>query len=263
MEGRARNQRDHGRRGPAPQEVPRRAERGRTHPGRGLDPLEAARRRHVGEFLRGTRGPLHHGRVLRGPSTGRGSAGRIAHAHRAGVHPRPWRDRTHSRVHPAVVGAVRHLVVGRAAGPPARADLLPDLVPVQCVRLGLLGAADHRPPHDRGIVPAGAAARRLARRDQERSPQATATSALVVEGPVRTDRRTAARIRTPSPPAAAPGGAPARNRMDHPPTGSRRVVGRHPAAVGLLDDRPEPHGLLGRSPRHASGLRRTGRVHDP
>ena len=71
LEGRARDERDDGRRGPADARVPRhphaRGDRARGE----LDPLAAARRRQLGQLLRRARRPLDHDRGLRGAAARR------------------------------------------------------------------------------------------------------------------------------------------------------------------------------------------------
>ena len=45
-------------------------------------------------------------------------------------------------------------------------------------------------------------------------------------------------------------------RVDHRPAGAGRLLGRHPAALGVLADGAEPAGLRARPPRHGQGHRR-------
>ena len=52
-------------------------------------------------------------------------------------------------------------------------------------------------------------------------------------------------VRCAAPPCPAPGRA-----VDRPAPGGRRVLGRHPASMGLLAHGPEPAGLRARPPRH-------------
>ena len=61
-----------------------------------------------------------------------------------------------------------------------------------------------------------------------------------------------ARLRAPADAAAATARAGARRALDRAPPGGRRLVGRHPAAVGLLADRAAPVRLSARSPGHAA-----------
>ena len=79
-------------------------------------------------------------------------------ARAAAVDPRPGRDPGHPGVHPDLARPVRPVVLGRPAGDAAGADLPARVVPVQHLRLGLLGAADHRAAHRRGVAPASHAA---------------------------------------------------------------------------------------------------------
>ena len=170
MAGRARDQRDHGRRGPAAARVPRPARRRRGRGGGPLDPVPAAGRRHLGQLLRRARRPVHHGGGLPGPAAGRRRAGRAAHEAGPGLDHRAGRRRGDPRVHPDLAGPVRPVVVGRPAGHPARADLPAVLVPAQHLRLGLLGAADDRGAGRGPVVPPRAAHRDLHRRAQDRRP---------------------------------------------------------------------------------------------
>ena len=50
-------------------------------------------------------------------------------------------------------------------------------------------------------------------------------------------------------------------RVDHRPAGEGRLLGRHPAALGVLADGAEPAGLRARPPRHGQGHRRPRPVH--
>ena len=50
-------------------------------------------------------------------------------------------------------------------------------------------------------------------------------------------------------------------RVDHRPAGEGRLLGRHPAALGVLADGAEPAGLRARPPRHGQGHRRARPVH--
>ena len=59
---------------------------------------------------------------------------------------------------------------------------------------------------------------------------------------------------------AAGGAAPLR-RVDHRPAGEGRLLGRHPAALGVLADGAEPARLRARPPRHGQGHRRARPVH--
>ena len=83
VEGRARHQRDDGRRGPVAAPVPRHARSRRwPRPQRGVDPLEAARRRHVGDVPRRARRPVDDRRGVRRAAPRRRRRRRPAHAPR-------------------------------------------------------------------------------------------------------------------------------------------------------------------------------------
>ena len=170
MAGRARDQRDHGGRGPAAAPVPRCPRRRSHRRHRALDPVQAAPGRHLGQLLRRPRRPVHHRRGLRGAAAGRRPGGRAAHGRRPVLDPGPRRRGSHPGVHPALAGPVRPVVVGRPARHPARADLPAVLVPAQHLRLGLLGPADHRRAGRRPVVPAVPAAAVHHRRAEDRRP---------------------------------------------------------------------------------------------
>ena len=94
VEGRARDQRHHGRRGPAAAPLPR-------HPRRRAWPSAAGRwirsqqqrRRHLGHLLRRPGGSVDHRRGLRGPAPGRRRRRRRPHGRGGGVGPDPRRHR--------------------------------------------------------------------------------------------------------------------------------------------------------------------------
>ncbi len=84
-----------------------------------VDPLPAARGRHLGELLRRSRRSVHHDRILgRAAACGR-SRRRAAPGEGRRVDPGAGRRRVLPRLHPYLAGAVRALVVGRAAQPSA------------------------------------------------------------------------------------------------------------------------------------------------
>ena len=66
-------------------------------------------------------------------------------------------------------------------------------------------------------------------------------------------------------PAAAlrAGGHAQGRRVDHRQAGARRLLGRHPAAVGVLAAGAAPAGLRARPSRHRARARRPRPVHDP
>lgn len=156
VEGRPRDERHDGRRGPAPASVP-------GHPGRGdhprrraVHPRRAARGRHLGHLLRRPRRTVHDHRGLRRPPPGRRLTRGAPHGAGRGVDQVPRRHRLRPGLHPDLAGPVRLVEVGRPARTPAGADLLPHLGPAQHLRLRLLGPADHRAAHHRLREAAGA-----------------------------------------------------------------------------------------------------------
>ena len=199
--------------------------------------VEAARRRHAGRPS------------TAGPATSRPRSRRTSRSASPATRPTPRtcaappsssataggieRD---ARVHAHVALAALALVVGRRAGDPARADPAAAARAALDLLVRLLGAADDRRAVDR--------ARRCGRRRRCRSaidelrtgaaPRAPTDPwgrafELLDRGLHRYERRPVAR-------AAAPRAARGRALGRRPP-GARRLVGRHPAAVGLVDDR--------------------------
>ena len=262
MEGRTADERDDGRRGRAAARVPRHP-RTRGHgAGRRVDPLAAARRRLVEQLLRRAGRSLDDYRgIRRAPSRRRQPRSR-AHARRRGVCSRAGRARTRARLHPHLAGDVRRVAVAAGAGATARADAAAVLGAALDLRLRLLGAPDRRGAVDR----AGAAADADAPFRTRRAARLSAVDAR--EGPH--GDRAGARARRPCARgvpagrgAAAPrSGAFARGALDRAPAGGRRLVGRHPAAVGLLADRPAPARIPDRPPADEGRPRRPGALHD-
>ena len=144
-------------------------------------------------------------------------------------------------VHPDLVGAVRAVVVGRAAGPAAGGDAAAAVVPAEHLRLRLLGppddraADDRRPPTGRcrplpftlDELRTGGARPPRRRRGRRAGASSCSTACCTATSAAHCGRLRAA------------GDAPGR-RVDPRPPGGRRLVGRHPAAVGLLAARAAP-----------------------
>ncbi len=72
----------------------------------------------------------------------------------------------------------------------------------------------------------------------------------------------AARARAAAGAGGAPRGPAPLRRLDHRPAGAGRLLGRHPAALGLLADRAAPARLRARSPGDPARAGRPGPVHD-
>ena len=176
-----------------------------------------------------------------------------------------------SRVlHAHLDGAVRALVVARPPGDAARGHAPAAVVTRQHLRLRVLGAPDGRRAHRRRCVPSGARPRGRHRRAADwidAAPAAVAPMVGVVgirrfsAGLFSSPRPGPARIRTASVPAAAARRARGGGALDRRPPGGRRVVGRHPAAVGLLPDRAAPPRLPDRPSRDGGRPRRPRHVH--
>ena len=234
---------------------------GRPRAGRPLDPLAAARRRHLGQLLRRPGRPVHDDRGLRRAAAGRRRRRRRRTCKLAPrVHPGRRRHRGEPGVHPDLAGAVRRVVLGRPARDAARADPAAEVVPAQRLRLGLLGPPDRRADHGRRDPAPGPSAAVHADRAAHGRRRRRRARAI---GSARAFNALDTRAQGLPPGAAAhPGrrGGDARGRrVDHRPAGGRRLLGRHPAALGVLDPRAAPARLRprppGRSPRRSTASR--------
>ena len=158
----------------------------------------------------------------------------------------------------------------RPPGDAARGHAPAAVVTRQHLRLRVLGPPDGRRAHRRRCVPSGARPRVRHRRAAEwidAAPAAVAPwSVWSASGGFRSggfhllDRVLHAYERRPFPPlrrAALRGGG----ALDRRPPGGRRLVGRHPAAVGLLADRAAPPRLPDRPSRDGGRPRRPRHVH--
>ncbi len=144
-------------------------------------------------------------------------------------------------VHEVLPGAPRPVAVAADGSHPARARALPAQRPVLDLQLRLLGAADVRGSLARAV----AAARSTHRRRPANA---------------RRDPREDARVDPARP--AAPSGAEASRGMDPGAAGGGRIVGRHPAALGVGDHRPRRAGSRRRARRHhAPGGRWLAGIH--
>ena len=167
--------------------------------------------------------------------------------------------RARARVHAPVAGAVRAVVVGaRSRRCRRRSMLLPVVGAAERLRLRLLGAPDDRGAVDRQSAPAGARAavrpRRAARSAADDAGARGARSSRRARGCWRCSTAccaptSAGRSRPLRRLALAP-----RRALDRAPPGGRRLVGRDPAAVGLLADRAAPRGYPLEHPVMRRGL---------
>ena len=89
----------------------------------------------------------------------------------------------------------------------------------------------------------------------------TAPAGLALAALARRLDRIAARLRAPADRPAAPARRRARRALDRAPPGGRRLLGRDPAAVGLLADRAAPRRLSARSPRDEARPRGSRALH--
>ena len=264
--GRAGIERHHGRRAPAAGTLPRHARRRARARHRPLPAGPAAGRRLLAGLLgRPRRRERHHGGVLRPEGGGRGPAKRGDGA-RAGVRARARGGGRRARLHQAVAGPLRAVRLGRPArhapgGDPAAARPRPSTStpsprgrgPRSCPS-SWSGPAAPWPPLPEGagvdeLFPPSRPPPRHPLRPRPRAPQ------LAQRLPRRRPR--AAGPRAPALEAAA-GARPRRLRaLDSGASGGRRLVGGHPAAVGLLADRAQVPRLRHGPPRHAP---RAGRL---
>ena len=157
------------------------------------------------------------------------------------------RDRGGTRagpgVHPDVAGPVRGLVVGRPPRAPARAILfLPPWFPLNVYDFGcwarqtivaLTVVAALRPVRPLGFSHRRAA-QRCARAAGARRGARGAAGSSGLDRALRWYERHQSPATAPSRPAPGDG-------VDPAPPGGRRKLGRDPAAVGLVADRPAPH----------------------
>ena len=238
VEGRARDQRDDRRRGPLPAPLPRPARRRRATRATGtLDPLEAAARRLVGDLLRRPRRPVDDRRGLR----------RAPPRRRPAPTPRTCAAPPRSSATPAASSASRVFT---------RMWLVAALALVvggRCRRSRPSRSCCRRARRSRSTPSAAGRGRRSSRCRSSRRCEPSTPVAL-------RDRRAAARAPPPSRrrrslgprlracstaplhalrapagrPAAPP--RPAHGRaLDRRAAGARRLLGRDPAAVGLVD----------------------------
>ena len=169
---------------------------GRPRAGRPLDPLPAARRRHLGQLRRRPGRPVDDDRGLRRAAAGRRRRRRAAPARGPRVHPGQRRHRGQPGVHPHLAGAVRRVVLGRAAGDAAGADPAAVVGAAQRLRLGLLGPPDRRADHGRGHAAPGPAAAVHARRAAHRRARRPTPPTDGLASRVRPARQGAARPTT-------------------------------------------------------------------
>ena len=200
-------------------------------------------------FYGGPRRPVDDRRGLRGAAARRRPGRRRAHAARARVHPRRGRRRADPRVHPHLVRAVRPVVVGRGAGDAARDR--------SSCRRGSRSTSTTSPA-GRGrrswrstvVAAVGPCARRGSRSTSCAPARRRAVSRRRSWGPVRSRRLDRLLHRYERRPSSALRRARAVDgrALDRRPPGGRRLLGRHPAAVGLLADGAAPARLPARPP---------------
>ena len=130
------------------------------------------------------------------------------------------------------------------------------MVPAQHLRLRMLGAPDHRSTDDRGGSPAVSPAWLRSRRAAGWEAAGGAQASHDVGGTFSAPRSHAPPLREEADRAPAPARTAGRCRVDHSSPGGRRLLGRHPAPVGLLADGPAPARLPNGPPGDEEGDRR-------
>ena len=168
------------------------------------------RRRHLVELVGGPARPLDDDRVVRRAEDGR----RRERPEDARVHPARRRDSEEPRLHEVLHGTPRSLAVAADRPDPARDDPAPAERPFLGLQLRLLGAADGRAALGRLGAPAGPPRR-------PRPPR---------------HRRATRRVQAARPADAAQATRDRRRRaLGEGAPGGRRLLGRDPAALGLVD----------------------------
>ena len=171
-------------------------------------------------------------RGLHGASHGRPRRRRPPPGRCPQLHRGAGRHRRLPGLHAHVARALRPLALGGDPGDPARARPPQARASALGLQLRLLGAADPCRAFDRHALPAGAPPSRGAPRPRDR-PRADGAAA---------DRLEPARLRhplvqRPTRPAGPRARARLRGALADRPAGARRLLGRDPAAVGLVADR--------------------------
>ena len=233
-----------------------------TERDRHVDPRPAARRRHVGDVHRRPRRPVDDGRGVRRAAPRRRSAGSRAHGEGGGLRARRRRPGAGTGLHAHVAGPRRAVVMGPDPGAAAGADPAPASRPAEHLRLRLLGAPDDRRAHRGRRPPPDPAAPVRSRRAAHRRPTAGAAVAAHGRRQVRAARPHPPPLRAAPDALAAQDGDRSRGGVDLGPPRSRRLVGRYPAAVGVLAARAPPRGLRPRPSGDACRLRGARPVHD-
>ena len=265
VEGRARDERHDGRRGHPVARVPRDPRRGDDRALGGLDPLAAARGRLVGQLLRRARRPLDDGRGLRGAA-----ARRATRPTPRTCAPRPPSSRGAGGIEQARV--FTHIWLALFGAWPW--DQVPELPPelmllpaVRCRSASTTSPAGRARPssRSRSCWPCARRAPLPFRLDELRGAAALAALARAQRDRRARSRSPTGRWRSTGAARCAPlreAGARRRRALDRAPPGGRRLMGRHPAAVGLLADRAAPARLPDRSPADA-GRASTGSSASP
>ena len=217
----------------------------------------------MGELLRRPARALDDGRGLRRAAPRRGPARRRAHAARRRVHPkRPAASSApgSSRGSGWPCSACGRGTSCRCCRPSSCSCR--SFVPLNIYDFGcwarqtvvaLTVVSAHRPVHD---------ARLRHRRAEERSRRTAAGAAQHLGGPLPGARPGAQALRAPAGQVPAPGRPATGRALDPAAPGGGRLLGRHPAAVGVLADRAlRLQGYALDHPVHAGGPRRPRRLH--
>ena len=149
LEGRARDERDDGRRRFDASAVLGHSHRTNDPAVSGVDPFATARGRDLGERVWRTCRPLDDRRSVCGAASRRRSERRGSPRARCGDHPRQRRPRSDAGLHAHLARALRSWSLGGLAGAAAGADALAQVGAPQHLRFCVLGPTDDRPAHHR------------------------------------------------------------------------------------------------------------------
>ncbi len=227
-------------------------QRAARRPGRG---------RGLAGLVLGAGGPVDHGRGLLRAAPLRPPGLRPAARPRARGGARARRRQPGALLHEALAGGPGPLPLVGAPGAAARDDPAATArahvaLPLRELGAGDLRGADGRPHAQPDLPPAGRARRAVPRAPRRRAGAPSEDAGALDAGAEQQPEARASLQPAPDPVAAAPGRGPG-GALDLRAPGGGRLVGRHPAPVGLLDPGP-PRARL--PPRPPGDRARPGRV---